>query len=259
MTARLSVVIPTCNNQDTLGRTLASAAFADEILVLDSGSTDGTVELARAAGARVVTRPYVSDGNQRNAGYAETQGAWVLALDSDEVLDGEAAGAIGAVVARDPSGAEPVAYSLRFRTYFLGHAIDHGVLGEERHIRLGFRARTRWEDKLHSRLLADGPVGSLPGIVHHYTARTLSSRLTKLSAYAADRARGMRSAGRRASVGGALWESSRFFLGRVFIRGGIRDGLPGVVWWWLQATEIVLAHMQLSLPEKDGEGGAPRE
>lgn len=245
MTRRLSVVIPAQNSERTLPAALASVAFADEIIVLDSGSADRTREMALGAGARVVERRYRSDGDQRNAGWAEATGAWVLALDSDEALDPVLAEAVRGVVSKDPAGGGPVAYALRFRTYFLGFPLDHGGLDRDEHVRLGSRERTRWESALHSRMLVDGPIGRLPGVVHHFTGTELSVRLHKLAAYAADRAEQMRAAGVRPSMSRALWQAGRFLLGRLVIRGGWRDGLPGAVWWWLQSTEILLAHLLL--------------
>ena len=255
MTRRLSVVIPTQNNENTLPAALASVAFADEIIVLDSGSVDRTRDIAAGAGARVVERRYWSDGDQRNAGWAEATGAWALALDSDEALDPVLAEAVRAVVSRDPGAGEPVAYALRFRCYFLGFPLDHGGLDHDVHIRLGRRERTRWESALHSSLIVDGPVGRLPGVVDHFTGIELPGRLRKLAAYAADRAERMRASGVRPSVARALWEPLRFFLGRVVIRGGWRDGLPGAVWWWLQATEILLAYLLLYRRSRPGSEG----
>lgn len=245
MTRRLSVVIPTQNSENTLPAALASVAFADEIIVLDSGSVDRTRDIALGAGARVIERRYVCDGDQRNAGWAEATGAWVLALDSDEALDSVLAEAVRGVVSRDPDAGEPVAYALRFRSYFLGFPLDHGGLDHDEHVRLGKRERTRWESTLHSRALVDGPVGLLPGVVDHFTGAELPARLRKLAAYAADRAERMRASGVRPSVPRALWQSLRFFLGRFVIRGGWRDGLPGAVWWWLQSTEILMSYLLL--------------
>ncbi len=252
MPPRLSVVIPTQDSERTLQATLKSVAFADEIIVLDSGSVDRTREIALGAGARVVERRYTSDGDQRNAGWAEATAAWVLALDSDEALDPALAEAVRGVASRDPGAAEPAAYALRFRTYFLGFAIDHGGLDRDEHVRLGSRERTRWESTLHSRMLVDGPTGRLPGVVHHYTGTDLSVRLHKIGAYAADRAERMAAAGVRPSMPAALWQTLRFFLGRFFIRGGWRDGLPGAAWWWLQSTEILLAHLLLYRRGREG-------
>ena len=254
MTRRLSVVIPTQNNERTLPAALASVAFADEIIVLDSGSVDRTREIALGAGARVVERLYRSDGDQRNAGWADATSAWVLALDSDEVLDPILAEAMRDLVARDPREGEPVAYAVRFRTYFLGFPLDHGGLDRDEHVRLGTRECTRWESMLHSHMLVDGPIGRLPGVVHHFTGTELSERLRKLAAYAADRAEQMRAEGVRPSMSRALWRTLRFLLGRFVIRGGWRDGLPGAVWWWLQSTEILLAHLLLYRRTRPGGG-----
>jgi glycosyltransferase involved in cell wall biosynthesis len=254
MAPRLAVVIPTQDSERTLPAALQSVVFADEIIVLDSGSVDRTREIALGAGARVVERRYASDGDQRNAGWAETTAAWVLALDSDEALDPALAEAVRGVASRDPSAGEPAAYALRFRTYFLGFPIDHGGLDRDEHVRLGSRERTRWESTLHSRMLVDGPIGRLPGVVHHFTGTDLSVRLHKIGAYAADRAERMRAAGVRPSMSAALWQALRFFFGRFFIRGGWRDGLPGAAWWWLQSTEILLAYLLLYRRSRPGDG-----
>jgi glycosyltransferase involved in cell wall biosynthesis len=246
--------MPTQNSEKTLRAALQSVSFADEIIVLDSGSVDRTGDIARGAGARVVERPYRCDGDQRDAGWAEAAGAWALALDSDEVLDPVLAEAVRGVVSRDPGPGEPVAYALRFRCHFLGVPLHHGGLDRDEHVRLGRRERTRWEPTLHSRMLVDGPVGLLPGVVDHFTATDLPGRLQKLAAYAADRAERMRAQGVRPSMARALWQTLRFFLGRFVVRGGWRDGLPGAAWWWLQSTEILLAHMLLYRRSRPGGG-----
>jgi glycosyltransferase involved in cell wall biosynthesis len=252
-------VILTRDNADTLPETLASVAFADEIVVVDSGSTDGTLELARRAGARVISHALAGFGEQRNLGWREATGVWVLALDSDEALDAEASRAIEAVARRDPDPAGPAAYEMLWRNYFLGHALLHGGLEADFHTRLARRERSRWVGEIHEQLEVDGAVGRLPGLVHHQTSRDLRSRLTKVGRYAERRSTEMRARGEKSSLVRAVWQPVRFFAGRVIVRRGYRDGIYGVAWWWLLATEILLAHLLLSLREDDGDGGARRE
>lgn len=258
MSADLSVVIPSQNSAATLAGTLASVAFADEVIVLDAGSTDGTIELAERAGARVIRRPYANDGDQRNAGWQAAVGRWVLALDSDEWLDADSTAAIRRVVARDPSPGEPVAYELLWRNYFLGHPLKHGGLDRDYHVRLGFRTRTRWEPVLHAPMLAEGPVGRLTGLVHHPSCTSLASRFEKIGRYAADRAGRWRAEGVKTSLPRAAWDTLRYFCGRALLRGGYRDGLPGLVWWWLMATELLLSHFLLAFPAGREAAGANR-
>jgi len=245
----LSVLVLTQDNADTLAPVLASVAFADEIVVVDSGSTDGTLEIARAAGARIVQRAFTDFADQRNAGWAVAEGRWVLALDSDEMLDGQARDAIRRVSAGEPGPGEPVAYGICRVPYFLGRALKHGGVMETFTLRLALRVRSRWQGRIHEALVVDGPTANLPGLIEHDTSPTLVGRLQKVVAYAVARAQEWRAQGVRPSAGAVVWQPLRFFVGRVTVRGGFRDGVLGVVWWWLLATELMLAHLLLLLPE----------
>lgn len=245
----LTVLILTRNNADTLPAALASVAFADEILVVDSGSTDTTLELARAAGARVVTRAFTDFAEQRNAGWEAAEGRWLLALDSDEVLDTEAGAAVRRVIAGEPRPGEPVAYALRPVPYFLGRPILHGGVRDTYVLRLALRSRSRWEGHIHETLVVDGPTARLPGKIDHHSAPTLAVLLDKIGRNALGRAEQWRAQGVRPSVRALAWRPLRFFLGRLIVRGGFRDGAHGLVWWWLIATELLLAHFLLLLPE----------
>lgn len=257
MTPALSVLVLTWNSEETLAGVLESVSFADEILIIDSGSTDRTLEIAGAARARVLQRPLDGYAEQRNLGWREACGRWILALDCDEVLDPITARAIRDVVSRDWKPSEPVGYEILWRNYFLGHALLHGGLDKDFHVRLALRERSHWEGAIHERLVIEGPLGRLPGVVHHYTARDLASRLRKVGAYAEARSAEMRAAGVRFSAARALWQPLRFFAGRLVVRGGYRDGIHGVAWWWLLSTEILLAHLLLA-SERGRVGSVPR-
>ncbi len=245
----LTVLILTRNNADTLPAALASVAFADEILVVDSGSTDTTLELARAAGARVVTRAFTDFAEQRNAGWEAAEGRWLLALDSDEVLDAEARAAVRQVIAGEARPGGPAAYALRRVEFFLGRPLRQGGLWETLLVRLALRSSSRWEGHIHEKLVVDGPTARLPGKIDHHSAPTLAVLLDKIGRNALGRAEEWRAQGVRPSVRALAWRPLRFFLGRLIVRGGFRDGAHGLVWWWLIATELLLAHFLLLLPE----------
>ena len=245
----LSILILTHDNAPTLPDTLRSVAFADEVVVVDSGSTDGSQEIARAAGASVLQRPLTNFADQRNAGWEAARGPWVLALDSDEVLDAEAREAVRRVIEWEPAPGEPVAYALCPIPYFLGRPILHGGVRETFMLRLAWRKRSRWAGRIHERLVVDGPTARLPGRIEHYSAPTLAVLLDKIRRNALGRAEEWRSQGARPSVRALVWRPLRFFLGRWIVRGGFRDGMYGLVWWWLIATELLLAHFLHLLPE----------
>lgn len=251
MMPSLTVIILTRDCEETLPATLTSVSFADEILVVDSGSADRTLDLAQSAGARVVSRPLMDWAEQRNFAQEAARGRWVLTLDSDEVLDAEAAAAIRKVVSEVGAPQAPVGYELLFRNYFLGKPLLHGGLECDFHVRLARRDRSRWKGRVHEQLAVEGRVGRLPGIVHHDAGSSLTRRLEKAATYGAARAASWRAAGRRAGLWRAGWEPVRFFLGRVLIRRGYRDGVRGIAWWWLAATEILLAHIILATGADD--------
>ncbi|HEX7880619.1 MAG TPA: glycosyltransferase family 2 protein, partial [Candidatus Eisenbacteria bacterium] len=244
----LSVVILTCQSARTLDATMASVAFAGEIVVIDSGSTDETLTIARRHGARIASRS-MADGwaAQRNFGQTRAAGRWILALDSDEILDETLAKAIHRVVSQPFDATAPAGYTIRMLNFFLGRPLRYGGLDRDDHLRLVRNGVGRWVGAVHEKLGVTGKVGHLPGLVHHMTGVTFEQRLAKAGVYARKRAELWRAARRRPSVVRAIWEPLRFLAGRLVIRGGWRDGLPGFVWWWLQATELLGAHLILAV------------
>jgi O-antigen/teichoic acid export membrane protein len=247
-TVDLSVVVLTYQSARTLDATLRSVAFAGEILVIDSGSTDDTLAIARRHGARIIPRA-MTDGwaAQRNFGQARAAGRWILALDSDEVPDETLAAALRRVTSAAAGPGDHAGYTIRMLNYFLGRPMRHGGLDRDDHLRLVRRGAGRWEGAVHESLDVAGTVGHLPGLAHHMTGVTFEQRLAKAGTYARKRAEVWRAAGRKPSVARAVWEPLRFLAGRLIIRGGWRDGLTGFVWWWLQATELLGAHLILAV------------
>lgn len=202
----LSVVILTRDSEATLSETLASVSFAPELIVLDSGSRDGTLALARRCGARVIERPFDDWADQRNFGHAAAKHGWVLALDSDERLDAEVAGAIRRITRSAPGPDEPAGWNFLVRSYFLGHPLLHGGLERDEHLRLAWKPESRWVGVVHEKLLVHGLTGALPGVVHHQTGRTLEQRLRKARLYSRLRAAEWERVGRRYSIWRTLWE-----------------------------------------------------
>lgn len=253
--APLSVVILTHDSTATLDAVLDSVSFADEIVVVDSGSSDDTVERATQRGARIMRHPLDGWSAQRTAGWAAASHDWVLSVDSDEVVDPELAGAIREVTRSAPAETAPRGYRLRVMNYFLGRPLRHGGLERDFHLRLAWRPASRWQGEIHEQLLVDGGVSELRGVLHHYTGLTLMQRLRKVHHYALVRARA--EAGVRPARGPwpALLSAIRFLAGRLVVRAGWRDGWHGLVWWWLQATERLLADFFQACPPADD--GAP--
>lgn len=174
--ATLSVVVITHNEEDRLGACLESVRWADEIVVVDSRSTDGTRALAASFGARVIERDWPGYVEQKNFALEQATMDWVLCVDADERVSEPLAEAIRRVLAFPGEG--PVGYEMARHVFYLGRWINHGGWYPDVKTRLVRRGKGRWiGDDPHDKLTADGPVARLPGDLVHHTYRNYSHQL----------------------------------------------------------------------------------
>jgi glycosyltransferase involved in cell wall biosynthesis len=226
----LSVIVITRDEAANIEDCLRSVAFADERVVLDNGSRDDTVALARAAGARVIEVPdWPGFGPQKNRALDAARGDWVLALDADERVSDELAHAIRAAVAAPPGAGAP-AYELSRRSLFCGQWMRASGWYPDRVLRLFARGRARFSDDLvHERVLFDGPVRTLPGALVHHSIPTLESALDKMNRYSSGRAQDLLARGRRGGLGSALAHGLWAFVRTFLLKRGFMDGRLGFV------------------------------
>ena len=184
MRAPVSVVILAKNEKDRLGAALESVTFADEVVVADTGSTDGTQELARLAGARVVPIGWDGFVASRNRALAEARHDWVLVLDADERVSPALRDEILAVLEKDD--ARVAGYRMPRLSHFLSRPVRHGTWYPDFKMRLGRRSRgLRAEGgRVHEVMVVDGPVERLVAPLVHHPYRDLSDALRKASTYA---------------------------------------------------------------------------
>ncbi len=243
----LSVVIITLNEIASIGATLDSVRFADQVVVLDSGSTDGTVKFCRDWGAQVeVSTDWPGFGPQKNRALAFATGEWVLSLDADEVVSaalaqrirqivaGQSAATTSAAVATgqtELSAAEQamVAWHLPRASSYCGRVLRHGGWWPDHVLRLSRRAGARFTDDLvHERLLPpSGPVGTLAEPLAHATYTSLEEVLAKVDRYSSEGARQAFAAGKRCGFGKAVGHGLWAFLRTWLIRASILDGAHG--------------------------------
>lgn len=224
----VSAVVITRDEADRIGRCLASlVTLCDEVLVMDSGSTDDTVAIARAAGATVIEQKWLGFAEQKNAVVAQASNKWVLLLDADEWLGN---GAAEAITELHVSGRieECDVWRLQRRTHFLGKALRFGGWGRESVERL-FRKRMRYQPALvHERLQLGGVrCGRLQARIEHDTARDEAEYRRKLDAYSSLFARQRHREGRRASLLDAPLHAFFYAFKNGLVRGGFLDGPHG--------------------------------
>jgi len=166
----ISILILTSNEEINLRTCVESVAFSDDILVFDSGSIDGTLDIAKEKGARVLTRPFDDYGSQRQAALEKGnfKHPWLLVLDADERVDAELAEELKAI-ASDPSNPN-TGYRIRRKDHFLGRWIPHSTLYPTWHLRFFRRSATRYEPRtVHEHPVVDGSVAQLKGHLLHYS------------------------------------------------------------------------------------------
>jgi glycosyltransferase involved in cell wall biosynthesis len=223
----LSAVIITKNEATAIAACLASVSgLVDEVLVLDSGSTDGTRELCAKLGARVVDTDWPGFGRQKDRAVQEARHDWVLCLDADERLSPELATSIRTALA-EPSFS---AYRCARRNRFLGRYLRHGEGYPDWSLRMFDRRAARWShDAVHEKVICAAPIGTLAGDLLHDSADTLDGYLAKQNRYTSLAAEAAVLAGAQASTTRLLFSPLLRFVKFYLLRGGFRDGVPGLV------------------------------
>jgi len=222
----LSAVLITCNAAASLEDCLASLDFVDEIVVVDSGSQDATLAIARRFGARIIEQTWLGFGPQKRFAVAQAKHDWVLCLDADERVTPELQQSI--LVAFP----EPAFQVFRFArcNRFLGRYLRHGEGYPDWNLRLFHRGSAHWsEDVVHEHVLTQSPIGTLSGDLLHDSAESLASYLTKQNRYTTLAAEAALAAGKRASFGRIALSPLFRFIKFYFVRQGFRDGLPGLI------------------------------
>ena len=232
MPTTLSVVLITLNEAANLPRTLASVRWATEIVVVDSGSTDATQEIARNAGAHFFEEPWKSFAAQKNSAIARATGDWVLSLDADEEVSPALAREIQALLAAEPPLS---AYRIPRLNHFLGRPLRHGGYWPDPKLRLFRRGAARFEERpVHETMQAAGPVGRLNGHLIHHCYPTLDDYIEHMNRYSTVAAQMLTASGRAPrSLLALLWQAlvnpAATFLYNYVFRLGFLDGRHGLL------------------------------
>jgi glycosyltransferase involved in cell wall biosynthesis len=240
---KLSVTVITKNEAADLGAALASVAWADEIIVVDSHSTDETVAIARQHTDRVIVRDWPGYIDQKNYAAASASYDWILSVDADERATPALASEIRTLMAGAPRDA---AFRIPRVTWHLGRWVRTTDWYPDYQVRLYDRRSAEWTGRyVHEALTVRGVTGQLRGELQHYAYRDIADHLETIDRYTTYAARQMREAGTRVSVLQIAGHPPLAFLRNYIARGGIRDGVPGLVISALNAYYVFLKFAKL--------------
>ena len=222
----LNVVIVAKNEARNIAECIASAQFADEVVVLDSGSSDRTAAIAAAAGAKVVQTDWPGYGPQVARGFRLATSAWVFSLDADErISDALRAEVLAAIRLAAFDG-----YRIPRLSEFCGRFIRHGGWRPDRTLRLGRRVLSGFTDHfLHAHMTVKGSIGELERDIIHFSYPDIHDVLEKLDRYSTGNARDMAAAGKSAGVGKAVLHGLFAFFRTYVLRFGFMDGQHGLM------------------------------
>ena len=246
MTVQISAVLITFNEESNIADAIGSVKWADEILVVDSGSTDGTREIAADLGARVIERAWPGFSAQKQFAVDSASHDWVFSLDADERVSKELADSIESV---RRSNASADGYSISRLPYYMGRPIRHGGWYPDPHVRLFDRRKGKWKDTIiHEsvEMAAGTRVEKLSGELLHYTVRNVSEHHRMIGErYAPLSAEQMFAEGRRSNAINAASASAGAFLKSYILKRGFLDGYPGFCIAWFAAHNAFLKHSLL--------------
>ena len=235
---RISACIITLNEADRLEACLASLAFCDERVVVDSGSTDGTRELAVAHGARVIEHAFEGFRTQKDFAVGQANHDWVLCLDADERVTPALRASIETL--RDAGFTDAGGYRFARATHYFGAFLRHGNAYPDRVLRLFDRRRGGWRAgrEIHEHAVVEGGVRTLAGDLEHRAYRSLDDQLARYRRYAAMMATHMQARGRRARLHNLVLNPFWRFLRGFVLRAGFLDGWRGFLFACMEADYV---------------------
>jgi glycosyltransferase involved in cell wall biosynthesis len=245
----VSACIITLNEAERIDACLDSLAFCDEIVVVDSGSTDGTRERAAARGARVIVREFIGYRTQKDFAVRAARHDWVLCLDADERVTPSLRAAIEAQRAR---GFADAGYRFARATEYFGAFLRHGNAYPDRVLRLFDRRRGgfRGEREIHEHASVDGNVAMLAGDLEHHAYRSLADQLDRLERYARLMAEHLHASGKRAHLYKIVVNPFWRFLRGYVLRAGFLDGWRGLIYAYVEANYVRQKFIKLWLLER---------
>lgn len=241
---RISAFIVCCNEESKIDRCLSSVSWCDEIVLVDSGSTDRTIELAQRYSPKIFTRPWPGYVAQKAFGLEQCTSEWVLNLDADEEVSPELRAEILELLANDDGSIN--GWYVNRVVFFLGKWWRKGTWYPEYRLRLCRRSKTTWGGRdPHEKALVAGETRRLSGELRHYTYANITHQVQTLNNYALQAARAMKATGKKPSIAKIFLHPPIRFIKSYFFKRGYREGLPGLIVAVLESGYVFLKYVKL--------------
>ncbi len=225
--ATLGIAVVAKNEADRIGKLLKSVDFADEVVVIDSGSADGTPSLCKEMGARVIFNKWPGFAAQKQFALQQITSDWVLSLDADESVPEPLAREIRSAI--DHAFKNLNAFSMPRRSRYLNRWIKHGGWYPDTQVRLARRGKGRWSgDDLHEQLLVEGNIKRLHHPIHHYVYRNISDQIDTINRFSTVAAHNRSPKGAWFLLAGVIHAMGKF-VECYFWKRGLLDGYPGFI------------------------------
>jgi len=234
---KITATIITLNEEARIGEAIASLFCCDEVIVVDSGSTDRTCAIAQAKGAHVIKNPWEGYSKQKNFAAGQAANDWILSVDADERLSIELATEIMAW--RNSVETPAAGYLMPRRAFYLGKWINHSGWYPDRKLRLYDRRRCRWEgDFVHEGVQVNGQIGHLNGDLLHFPYRDWADHENHIEHYTDLAAQAARSSGRRSNLIKLMVAPPLTFMKSYLLQAGFLDGWRGVAIAYMGARYV---------------------
>ncbi len=239
----ISATLITLDEEDNIEEALKSVSWADEIVVVDGGSRDATLDICRRYTDRIYRRDWTGFVDQKNHAVERARHDWIFSLDADERVGPELKAEIEAL--RGP-GPRFAGYRIPRVAHFMGRWIRHGDWHPDRQLRLFDRRRGRWcGGRVHESVQVDGECGILRGEILHYTYRSLSDYLDRLETYSTLAARDYQERGKVATAWKVAANPPVTFLKAYVLKRGFLDGLPGFMVAFMGSVSVFFKYAKL--------------
>ena len=225
----ITALVITLNEAKNIQACLESVKWTNEILIIDSGSTDETCALARQYTNKIVSHKWEGYSGQKNFGHSLATSDWILSVDADERVTPELQSEIQSILADCQTETSFDAYRIPIRDWMFGKFVEHGSWPHQQHVRLYRKGLGIWSGTIHEGVVVQGCVGQVSSPLLHYSHTTIQKFIAKLNHYTEIEAEAMLRNGKRVNLCDVFFSSGRAFLGQYVRLQGFRDGGHGLI------------------------------